>query len=79
MEHKPARATPQLSSPLMMPGNNSADLCGVEANFSNPNMGGFHAGPVGNNANAANVFKNQTSALDVSVCIEIGYDHFSNR
>lgn len=62
-----------------MPGNNSAELCGVESNFPNSNMGGFHAGPAGNNANAANMFKNQPSALDVSVCIEIGCIQFSNR
>lgn len=51
----------------MMPGNNGSELCGVDPNFPNPNMAGFHTGPVGNNPNGANVFKNQTSALDVSI------------
>lgn len=68
LEHK-SRPSPQLSSPLMMPGNNNSDLCGVESNFPNPNMGGFHAGSVGNNSNPANVFKNQASGIEVSIRI----------
>lgn len=54
----------------MMPGNNSSDLCGVEPNFPSPNMGGFHGPNIGNNANAANVFKNQAPGMDVSTTLK---------